>query len=67
VAYRPVAPEEHQEILVGAGLDEGTAGFVVALDQNIAEGLLAVRTGDLSRLLGRPTTPMPVTAASWVS
>jgi NAD(P)H dehydrogenase (quinone) len=67
VAYRPVTPEEHQEVLVGAGLDEGTAGFVVALDQNIAEGLLAVRTGDLSRLLGRPTTPMPVTVASWVS
>lgn len=67
VAYRPVTPEEHQEILVGAGLDEGTAGFVVALDQNIAEGLLAVRTGDLSRLLGRQTTPMPVSVASWAS
>ena len=67
VAYRPVSSEEHHEVLVGAGLDEGTAGFVVALDQNIAEGLLAVRTGDLSLLLGRPTTPMPVTVASWVS
>jgi NAD(P)H dehydrogenase (quinone) len=67
VAYRPVSAEEHQEILVGAGLDEGTAGFVAALDQNIADGLLAVRTGDLSRLLGRPTTPMPVTVASWAS
>jgi len=67
VAYRPVTPEEHQEVLVGAGLDEGTAGFVVALDQNIAEGLLAVRTGELSRLIGRPTTPMPVTVASWAS
>jgi len=67
VAYRPVTPEEHREILLGVGLDEGTAGFVVALDQNTAEGLLAVRTGDLSRLIGRPTTPMPVTVASWAS
>jgi NAD(P)H dehydrogenase (quinone) len=67
VTYSPVTPQKHQEILVGVGLDEGTAGFVVALDQNIAEGVLAVRTGDLSRLLGRPTTPMPVTVASWAN
>jgi hypothetical protein len=26
-----------------------------------------VRTGDLARILGRPTTPMPVTVASWAS
>jgi NAD(P)H dehydrogenase (quinone) len=67
VAYRPMSPDEHREVLVGAGLDEGTAGFVVALDQNIAEGLLAVRTGELSKLIGRPTTSMPVTVASWAS
>lgn len=67
VAYRPVSPDEHQKLLVGAGLDEGTAGFVVALDGNIADGLLAVRTGELSKLIGRPTTPMPVTVASWAS
>jgi NAD(P)H dehydrogenase (quinone) len=67
VVYRSMAPEEHREVLQGAGLDEGTAGFVVALDQNIAEGLLAVRTGELSKLIGRPTTTMPVTVASWVN
>jgi NAD(P)H dehydrogenase (quinone) len=67
VAYRPVTPDEHREVLLGAGLDEGTAGFVVALNVNTVEGLLAVRTGELSRLLGRPTTPMPVTVASWAS
>jgi NAD(P)H dehydrogenase (quinone) len=65
VGYRPVTPDEQREMLLGAGLDEGTAGFVVALEANTAEGLLAVRTGELSRLLGRPTTPMPVTVASW--
>ena len=65
VGYRSVTPDEHREVLVGAGLDEGTAGFVVALDQNIADGLLAVRTGELSKLIGRPTTPMPDTVASW--
>lgn len=58
VVYRPVSPEEHHAMLTTAGLDEGTAGFVVALDGNIREGALADVTGDLSRLVGRPTTSL---------
>ena len=58
VAYRAVSPAEHAEYLAAAGLDEGTAGFVVALDGNIRDGLLAVTTGDLGRVIGRPTTPL---------
>ena len=58
VTYRRVDPEEHQRILLDAGLDEGTAGFVVALDGNIRDGALAGVTHDLSRLTGRPTTPL---------
>jgi NAD(P)H dehydrogenase (quinone) len=58
VVYTPVSPEEHFEALLAAGLDEATAGFVVALDSNIAAGTLAEVTGDLSRLIGRPTTPL---------
>jgi NAD(P)H dehydrogenase (quinone) len=58
VVYTPLTPEEHQAALIAAGLDEGTAGFVVGLDGNIRDGLLAVTTGDLSRLIGRPTTPL---------
>lgn len=58
VVYTPVSPEEHIAALTGAGLDEGTAGFVVALDQNTRDGLLAATTGDLARLIGRPTTPL---------
>ncbi|AMM20483.1 NAD(P)-dependent oxidoreductase [Frondihabitans sp. PAMC 28766] len=58
VVYRSVTPDEHLEILKSAGLDEGTAGFLVALDGNIREGLLAVTTGDLARIIGRPTTPL---------
>lgn len=66
VSYRPVTPEEHEELLLGAGLDEGTVGLLLAIDKNVADGLLAVRTGELSKLIGRATTPMPVTVASWV-
>ncbi|WP_382305095.1 SDR family oxidoreductase [Herbiconiux sp. UC225_62] len=58
VEYRSVSPEEHLAILTGAGLDAGTAGFVVALDGNIRDGLLSETSGDLSRLIGHPTTPL---------
>ncbi|HEY6745194.1 MAG TPA: SDR family oxidoreductase [Mycobacteriales bacterium] len=58
VTYRSVSPEEHLAVLTGAGLDEATAGFVVALDGNIREGTLADATSDLSRLAGRPSTPL---------
>jgi len=58
VVYTPVSPEEHHAILISAGLDEATAGFVVALDGNIRDGLLGVTTGELSTLIGRATTPL---------
>ncbi|KTR73876.1 nucleoside-diphosphate sugar epimerase, partial [Microbacterium oxydans] len=41
-----------------AGLDEGTAGFVAALDSGIKDGALADTDGTLARLIGRPTTPL---------
>ncbi|MEN2737131.1 SDR family oxidoreductase [Microbacterium sp. X-17] len=58
VAYRSVTPDEHGAALREAGLDEGTAGFVVALDGNIRDGALADAPGTLSELIGRPTTPL---------
>lgn len=58
VEYRSVSPEEHLAMLVGSGLDEATAGFVVALDGNIRAGALADAGPDLARLAGRPTTPL---------
>ena len=58
VRFQSLTPEEHLAALAAAGLDEGTAGFVVALDGNIRDGLLAETSGDLARLIGRPTTPL---------
>jgi len=58
VTYQAVDAATLVGILTEAGLDEGTAGFVAALDGNIAEGLLAETSHDLSRLIGRPTTPL---------
>ncbi len=58
VVYRDVTPDEQRAGLLAAGLDESTAGFVVALDQNIKAGTLADTDGTLRRLIGRPTTPL---------
>lgn len=58
VVYRPVEPATLIQILKEAGRDEGAAGFIAALDGNIAAGLLAEVTGQLSALIGRPTTPL---------
>jgi NAD(P)H dehydrogenase (quinone) len=58
VVYRDLSPEEHLAALTAAGVDEGSAGFVVALDQDTKAGLLAETSGDLSRLIGRLTTPL---------
>jgi len=57
--------EEHRAALLGAGLDEATAGFLVLLDRNTADGELVTDTADLSRLIGRPTTPVAETIATW--
>ena len=57
--------EEHRAALLGAGLDQGTADFLVLLDRNTADGELATDTADLSRLIGHPTTPVAETVATW--
>lgn len=58
VAYKAVDAQTLTDSMIAAGLDEGMAGFTVALDQNIASGALAEVTGDLSRIIGRPTTTL---------
>jgi NAD(P)H dehydrogenase (quinone) len=60
-SYKAVSPEELTAGMKAAGLDEGTAGFVAALDSNISEGMLGEATGDLTALIGRPTTPIKET------
>ena len=58
VEYKSVDAGTLIDILKGAGFNEGVAGFMAAVDGNIAEGALSEVTGDLSRLIGRPTTPL---------
>ncbi|MGV9288711.1 SDR family oxidoreductase [Streptomyces sp. NPDC003719] len=58
IAYRPVSVEDYVGILTGAGLPEPLAAVFAGVDAAIAKGELVVSTGDLSRLTGRPATPL---------
>ncbi|MBR8742280.1 SDR family oxidoreductase [Nocardiopsis sp. MG754419] len=64
VPYQDLGPREHREVLLRAGLDEGTADFLVGLDAGIREGELHGEPGILSGLIGRPTTPLATTLRS---
>ncbi|MFJ3201761.1 SDR family oxidoreductase [Streptomyces sp. NPDC086989] len=58
VAYSEVPADTHLSILTGAGVPEGFAAILVDVDAAISRGRLAHTGGDLSRLIGRPTTPV---------
>ena len=58
VEFRDVSLDDRVTGLKAAGLDPGTAGFVAAIDTGFRNGALAGTDGSLSRLIGRPTTPL---------
>lgn len=58
IVVRDVTVAEYLEILRSAGLDEGTAAFVAALDEATARGDLDTDSHDLARLVGRSLTSL---------
>lgn len=58
VAYTDLPVEQYQAALVGAGLPEAFAGLLADTDVKIRDGHLDDDTKTLSRLIGRPTTPL---------
>ena len=56
VAYRDLPAAEYSAVLVGAGLPEPYAEILADSDLGLARGELLADSGDLSRLIGRPTT-----------
>jgi len=58
VVYKDLPPEEYRKVLLGAGLPEIFADLYVTADLAIARGELQTDSGDLRRLIGRPTTPL---------
>jgi len=66
VAHADVPAEALNGILLGAGLPQPFVEILVDVDvSGIARGLLEGGNGDMSRLIGRPTTPLAdsITAA----
>lgn len=65
VEYRNLPEDAYAEALTGFGLPEGFARVLADSDRGIARGELFTDSGDLSRLLGRPTTtPAEAVAAA---
>lgn len=65
IVLHAVDGDKHAEVLGGAGLDEGMIGFLTGIDASTARGDLHVTSGDLSRLIGRPTTSLADTVRTW--
>ena len=58
VVHNSLSPAEHKALLTGVGVPEAFAEVLVDVDAAISRGKLAGTPGDLSRLIGRPTTPI---------
>ncbi|MGW3987600.1 SDR family oxidoreductase [Streptomyces sp. NPDC004830] len=64
IAYNAVSPEALVALLTGAGVPEPFAQILAGVDASIERGELVVPGGDLSRLIGRPTTPLSEAVAT---
>ena len=58
VAYRNLSVDDYIAALKAAGLPDPVAEMVAGLDAGIATGALETGSGDLRRLIGRPTTTL---------
>ncbi|MBX7443991.1 MULTISPECIES: SDR family oxidoreductase [unclassified Arthrobacter] len=58
VTYNDLPAEDYAGLLASVGVPEGFAGILADSDLGIARGDLLVSSGDLRRLIGRPTTSL---------
>lgn len=64
VGYADMPPEQFRSVLLGAGLPPAFADILVDADINISRGELDDQSGDLRRLIGRPTTTLSAAVAA---
>ncbi|RJF78644.1 SDR family oxidoreductase [Rhodopseudomonas palustris] len=64
VVYRNLPEADYKAALIGAGLPEPFAALLADSDAGAAKGALNDSSGDLARLIGRPTTPLAATIAA---
>jgi NAD(P)H dehydrogenase (quinone) len=58
IVYRDLPAPEYAELLAGAGVPRPVAEILADSDLGLARGELYVDSGDLHRLIGRPTTAL---------
>jgi NAD(P)H dehydrogenase (quinone) len=58
VTYENLPADRYAEVLVSAGVPEPYAKILANSDAGVATGALDVDTGDLQKLIGRPSTPV---------
>lgn len=58
VPYKDLPEAEYKAVLLGAGLPDWLAALLSESDAGVAKGALEDHSGTLSRLIGRPTTPL---------
>ncbi|WP_285551745.1 SDR family oxidoreductase [Actinoplanes regularis] len=59
ITYQQISAVDYQRMLSAAGLPDAMLPVFVDTEDAIARGELATVTGDLSRLIDRPTTSLP--------
>ncbi|CAA9403035.1 MAG: NAD(P)H dehydrogenase (quinone) 2 [uncultured Quadrisphaera sp.] len=58
IVYRDLPVDDYTAVLAGAGVPEPMARVLADADAGLARGELFTDSGDLSRLIGRATTPL---------
>jgi NAD(P)H dehydrogenase (quinone) len=58
VVYQDLSEAEYRAHLIDVGLPEGFASILADADAGVARQAMYSQSDDLSRLIGRPTTPM---------
>ncbi len=64
IAYKDLPQAEFEKVLLGAGLPPFLAALLADSDAGAAKGALFDESGDLRRLIGRPTTPLATSMAA---
>ncbi len=67
LSYTDLPEAELADVLVGAGLPVGMAKVLAESESGIKRGELTTATGELSRLIGRATTPVAETVRAAVA
>lgn len=66
IPYRDLPEKEYATTLTGFGVPEGFARLIAGWDASAAKGALFDDSHQLSKLIGRPTTPMSATVGDAV-